>query len=106
MKQSGNMPFFLSPIDNIMPTIYSPKLLLFPTPSNDAHVAVESFLHGLRSTFQLIPLLAGTIKAISDGTAQVGTLAITSPWRTVDEIFKVKDMREAKTYSYAASREK
>ena len=88
-----------------MPTIYSPKLLLFPTPSNDADVAVQSFLHGLRSTFEAIPLLAGTIKAISDCTAQTGTLAITSPWRTVDEIFKVKDLRKVKKYSYAALRE-
>ena len=87
-----------------MPTIYFSKLLLFPTPSNDADVAVQSFLYGLRSTFQVIPLLAETIKAISDGTAQVGTLAITSPWRTVDELFKVKDLRKANKYSYAALR--
>ncbi|KAG7005401.1 hypothetical protein G7Y79_00020g049290 [Physcia stellaris] len=100
-----NNPFFLSPFDNIQPQIYNPQLLLFPTPKDDADVAVQSFLHGLRSTFQAIPLLAGSIKGIPDGTAQVGTLAITSPWRTVDEIFKVKDLRKVKKYSYAALRE-
>ncbi|KAG6986406.1 hypothetical protein G7Y79_00098g101390 [Physcia stellaris] len=101
-----NNPFFLSPFDNIQPQIYNPQLLLFPTPKDDADVAVQSFLHGLRSTFQAIPLLAGSIKGIPDGTAQVGTLAITSPWRTVDEIFKVKDLRKVKKYSYPALRGK
>ena len=95
-----DIPFLLSPIDNAIPTIYMPKLLFFPVPEGHTDIAIQSFLHGLRSTFQAIPLLAGTIKAIPDGTAQVGTLGITSPWRTVDEIFTVKDLRKSKKYSY------
>ena len=74
-------------------------------PKSNADVAVQSFLHGLQSIFQAIPILAGSVKAISDGTAQVGTLAITSPWRTVDEILKIKDLRKSKKYSYSQLRE-
>ena len=92
-------PFFLSPIDNSVPSVYAPTLLLFPIPHTDS--AIQSFIHGLESIFQAIPLLAGTIKAIPDGTIQVGSLAITSPWRTVDEILKIKDINK---YSYSQLR--
>ena len=104
-ESSSTAPFFLSPIDNILAATYSPKLLLFTTPRGHADSAVLSFRHGLQSTFQAIPLLAGSIKAIPDGTAQANTLAITSPWRTVDEIFKIKDLRKSKKYRYSQLRE-
>ena len=89
-----------------MPTIYTPKLLFFPIPNDRTDIAIESFIHGLRSTFQAIPLLTGTIKAIPHEVGQVGTLAITSPWRTVDEIFHIKDLRKSKKYNYFELRNK
>ena len=104
MELPSNTPFFLSPIDHTLAATYSAKLLLFPMPKSNAEVAIQSFLHGLQSIFQAIPILAGSVKAIPDGTAQVGTLAITSPWRTVDEIFKIKDLRKTKKYSYSQLR--
>ncbi|KAL8792028.1 MAG: hypothetical protein Q9195_005369 [Heterodermia aff. obscurata] len=89
-----------------MPAIYSPKLLFFPVQNDHIDIAIESFLHGLRSTFQAIPLLTGTIKAMPDGTGQLGTLAVTSPCRTVDEIVHIKDLRKCKKYNYSELREK
>ena len=89
-----------------MPTIYNPMLLFYPTPQAKTDMAVQSLLHGFRLTLQAVPLLAGVIKAMPDGTAQVGTLAIASSSRAVDQIFWVKDLRKSKEYNYFEQRKK
>ena len=78
-------------------------LLFFPVSEEYVDLAIQSFLDGLRSTFQAIPLLGGTVKTIPDGTGQIGTLAITSPWQTVDEIFVIKKFKK---YNYLDLRRK
>ena len=103
-SSSIDTPFLLSPIDNLVPATYSTELLFFPVPKDHTDIAIQSFLHGLRSVFQAIPLLAGSIKAIAEGATRAGTLAITSPSRTVDEIVKIKDFRKSKKYSYSQLR--
>ena len=47
-----------------------------------------------------MPLLSGSVKALSDGSPQIGTLAVTSPWRTVDAIFHVTKSSSARKYNY------
>lgn len=105
MKSSSDTPFLLSPIDNLVPATYNIELLFFPIPKDHTDIAIQSFLRGLRSIFQAIPLLAGTIKAIAEGATPGGTLAITSPSRTVDEIVKIRDFRKSKKYSYPQLRQ-
>lgn len=105
MASSNSEPFFLSPIDNMMPMTAIPALLFFPIKAKDIGRAIKAFFDGLQATLQTIPLLTGTISAVSDGTQQ-GTLAITSPWRKAEDLFTVKDFRRNNKYSYSELKKK
>lgn len=95
------MPFFLSPLDNTVPTSYAPLLLFFPLPASETERAIACLLRGLRALFDRMPLLGGSIKAVPDRSSpQTGTLAVTGPWRTVDAIFRVTDSRSVRKYKY------
>ena len=100
MESTARKPFFLSPIDNTVATTYAPLLLFFPLPNSETERAIKSLFRGLRALFDEMPLLSGSVKALSDGSPQIGTLAITSPWRTVDAIFHVTNSRSARKYKY------
>lgn len=105
MASSNSEPFFLSPIDNMMPMTAIPALLFFPIKPKDIGRAIKAFSDGLQATLQTIPLLTGTIDAVPDGTQQ-GTLAITSPWRKGQDLFTIKDSRHNSKYSYSELRKK
>ncbi|KAL8792855.1 MAG: hypothetical protein Q9195_004585 [Heterodermia aff. obscurata] len=104
MEPPTRMPFFLSPLDNIVPTTYAPLLLFFPLPYSETERAITCLLRGLRALFDGMPLLGGSVKALPDGSPQIGTLAVTGPWRTVDAIFRVTDSRPARKYRYNSLR--
>ena len=103
MESSVREPFFLSPIDNAMPRTYAPpSLLLFPIPQGNIDSAVDTFHAGLRTILQAMPLLTGSLR--SHSTPQMGAVAVTSPWRTVDEIWRLKDLRGRTRYDYSKLR--
>ena len=103
MESSIRKPFFLSPIDNTMPRTYAPpSLLLFPIPQGRIDSAADTFHAGLRTILQAMPLLTGSLR--SHRTPQMGAVAVTSPWRTVDEIWRLRDLRGRTRYDYSALR--
>ena len=83
-----------------MPRTYAPpSLLLFPIPQGRIDSAVDTFHEGLRTILQAMPLLTGSLR--SHSTPQMGAVAVTSPWRTVDEIWRLRDMRGRTRYDYS-----
>ena len=103
MESSIREPFFLSPIDNTMPRTYAPpSLLLFPIPQSGIDTAVDTFHEGLRIILHAMPLLTGSLR--SHSTPQMGAVAVTSPWRTVDEIWRLREMRGRTRYDYSELR--
>ena len=88
-----------------MPLWHTPMLLLFPIPPSRTKQAIQAFLGGFQRTLEAIPLLTGSIKAMPNAD-QKGTLAVTQPWRSVDELFNVRDLQGSSKYSYSNVREK
>lgn len=102
MGTSEPPPLLLTPIDNIAARDYVPYLLFFPRPANlEVSTVVTSFRDGLFKTIQAIGPLSGTVQL----TGQRGGLCVTRPWRTVDEIFRVKDLRHTGGLEYSQLRD-
>ena len=105
MASLPDEPFYLSPMDNLMPLWQTPMLLLFPIQSSQSGRAIQAFFKGLQTTFEAIPILTGSIKAMPN-RKQKGALAVTRPWRNVEDLFIVKDLRDNSKYDYAELRKK
>lgn len=84
--------FLLSPFDHIMPRRYTFRLLFFPMAETHNASAIEStFRLGFSSMMEAMPILRGTLKPVYD-PFQSGRLAITAPWNSITDIFKVRDL--------------
>ncbi|KAL9102127.1 MAG: hypothetical protein Q9163_002688 [Psora crenata] len=93
-------PFELAPIDNIMPRSHVPTSRFFPASQTDPESVFFSLRLGLARTFQVLPLLSGTVKAARAGT-QRGRLVVSGLWQTVDEAFTLVDVRDDPDFDYA-----
>lgn len=98
-------PYFLSPIDNILPHIHMFKLHFFDNPDADPSLVIQTLKSSLSRALKIVPMLAGTVKPVSRGI-QLGTLAVTAPWYSADEMLKVKDDRGPEGFDYVAFRQK
>ena len=105
MDDSSSLPFHLSPMDCQMPRSHVAKVLFFPTSNLEPVSIAESLKKGLKLTVQLLPVLSGTVRLTTIGT-QSGRLMVSEPYRTVDEIFSVNDLRAHRDYDYDKIREK
>ena len=95
----------LTPIDQVVVALYDHKALFFPTPSSGFSSLVQRLKFALAQTFNVVPALAGTVTYLPDAP-QKGTLAVTAPWRTPEDVIKVKDLRKSDYPSYEALRSK
>ena len=85
-------PFPLCSLDHIMPRRYTFRLFFFPMAETHNATTIESTLRlGLSSMMEAMPLLSGTLKPHYH-PSQSGRLAITAPWNSIDDIFRVKDL--------------
>lgn len=82
-------------------------VFFFPASSSDVLplVLVQNMTSALAQTFKAIPLLAGTITSLPDGS-QSGRLAVTAPWRTAEDALVEQDLRETDYPSYEVLRSK
>ena len=95
----------LAPIDQVIVGLYDNKALFFPTSSLGSSSLVQRLTSALAQTFIVIPALAGTVTYLPDAP-QKGTLAVTAPWRTPEDVIKVKDLRKSDYPSYESLRSK
>lgn len=103
MATSGPSSFLLAPLDNGITRIYVPKLLFFPEPvDSDVFAVIDLLRQGLSRTLEAMPLLSGTLQVVD----HKGALCVTAPWATVDEIFKVNDLRDEGGPGYQSLRDK
>ena len=105
MASFSDEPFYLSPMDNLMPLWQTPMILLFPIPPSRTEQAIQVFSKGFRSTLEAIPLLKGSIKAVPNDK-QKGTLAVTQPFRSAEDLFIIVDRRGNDNYHYGNLRTK
>ena len=93
----------LTPIDGVVPPVYSKKFFFFPeSPKSDVSIVVDTFRQGLSKTLEAIPVLSGKVHVID----QRGALGVAGPWSTVDEIFQVKDLRREGRLDYRTLKDK
>lgn len=84
--------FPLCSFDHIMPRRYTFRLFFFPMAETNNAATIESILRsGLSSMMKAMPLLSGTLKPYYH-PSQSERLAITAPWNSINDIFKVKDL--------------
>lgn len=84
--------FPLCSFDHIMPRRYTFRLFFFPMAETHDATTIETTLRlGLSSMMEAMPLLSGTLKP-QYHPSQSGRLAITAPWNSIDDIFRVKDL--------------
>lgn len=97
MATSGHSPFILTPLDNVMPRNYVPRILFFPkSPGTDVFIMVDKLRDGLSKTLDAMKPLSGTIQAYG----QQGGLCVNAPWNSVDDIFHVKDLTHEEGLEY------
>ena len=90
MATSGPEKFSLSPLDNTMPRAHVPKLFFLPgTNESDVSTVIKTLRDGLSKTLEALTPLSGTMQA----TGLRGELCVTAPWSSVDDIFRVNDLR-------------
>lgn len=92
-------------MDCQMPRRHVTKLLFFPSSDLEPASIAESLKKGLELTVQLLPVLSGTVQLSYTGS-QSGRLIVAEPYRTVDEMFTVNDLRAHRDYDYDRMREK
>ena len=93
----------LTPIDGVIPPVYTRKFFFFPeSPKSDVSVVVDTFRQGLSKTLEAIPVLSGTMHVID----QRGALRVAGPWSTVDDVFQVKDLRQEGQLDYWTLKDK
>ena len=103
MASSEPPPLLLTPIDNVVVRFYTNQLLFFPESKRaDVSTVIDTLRHGLSKTLEAIPVLAGTPQVID----QRGTLCIDAPWSTIDEIFRVNDLRQEEGLEYKLLKDK
>ena len=98
-------PFFLSPMDNTMFFFNFPLLLFLPTQPESCDRAIQALFSGFRHLLQAMPLLTGSVRAVSKELYQPRTRAVVSPYRTPEAFFAVKDRRRQKKCNYQSLRE-
>ena len=99
-----NPPYFLSPLDNIMPKVFIPVLLCFSIPPENTQAATSAIFAGFKKLLQAMPILRYSITAPSAKGPQKGALAVTLPRRTVAEVWRVKDLRGRGELKYSKLR--
>lgn len=103
MASSEPAPVLLTPIDNVVGRVYSVKYLFFPESHKaDVSIVIDTLRQGLSKTLKAIPILAGTVHVID----QRGAQCVASPWRTIDDIFRVKDLRQEEGLDYRVLKDK
>ena len=101
MATSGPTPFFLTPIDSVMPRAHIPQLYFFPeTPGYEVSSMIDTLRSGLRKTVEAMGFLSGTIQTVSQEGIQKGILCVSTPWCTIDDILQVKDLRQSEWMDY------
>ena len=81
----------LSPLDHIMPRIYTKKVLYFPLAHPDIARIASKLKSGLQSTFEALPILSGTVHPAHQ-SEQNGSLCVSAPWNAIDDVFRVNDL--------------
>ena len=103
MESTLSQPFELSPIDNISPRRHVNYMLFFPDSPIDPLTIFSSLTVGLTRTFQLLPLLSGTVKNTS-AASQQGRLIVAEPWHMAEELLTLNDRRDDEDLDYVALR--
>ena len=98
------LPLFLSPIDNMMPTVYAPILLFFPTVQEDPHRAAKALFTGFEELLHAMPILTCSITEPTKGP-QKGALAATLPRRAAARVWRVRDFRGKEHLKFTRLRE-
>ncbi len=98
-------PYCLSPLDNHIRVPYVQMALFFPILVPDVSLLVQNMTFALAQTLDVIPALGGTITHLPDDT-QRGRLAVTAPWRTPEDVLKMKDLRRTDYPTYESLRSK
>lgn len=85
----------LGPLDNIMPRHHiTPKALFIPGSGSSKEKILKILKSGLAQTIKAIPTVAGHVKAAPD-SIQSGGMCVSTPFGTVDDIFKAQDLTES-----------
>ena len=102
MATTRTPPFLLTPMDNVMNHLYTLQLLFFSESENiDISTVTDTLREGLAKTLEAIPVLSGTVQMIN----QRGALCVAAPWCAINDIFKVKDLRQEEGTLYQALRD-
>lgn len=92
----------LTPLDHLMPRSYVVKLLYFPRSNPDIVAIASSLKAGLKSTFDTLPILSGTVQLEKDPQRrQEGALCVDAPWLDVNDIFVANDLTHCEDLVYA-----
>lgn len=103
MASSEPAPVFLTPIDNVAGHVYTTSYLFFPKSyKSDISIVIDRLRQGLSKTLKAIPVLSGTVHVID----RRGARCVADPWRTVDEIFRVNDLRQEEGLEYRVLKDK
>lgn len=88
--------------DSVVGRVYSLKYFFFPESGTaDVSTVIDTLRHGVSKTLEAIPLLSGTVQVIDRGA-----LCIAGPWSAVNDIFRVKDLRQEGQLEYQTLRDK
>ena len=90
--QDGIFP--LSPIDHVASRVHTVKILYFPVPDANATLAVAKLKSSLKRTFDALPILSGSVQE-GKHPPRAGSLCVSEPWNTVDDIFRVNDLTQS-----------
>jgi hypothetical protein len=89
---SKSITHHLSPLDWLMPRSYINHIICFASSSSSAPQVLRQ---GLADTLRDIPYLAGEI---TDQEHPKGSIALSEPYASVDDLFRVRDLSTAAEY--------
>lgn len=82
--KSETSPYFLSPSDDAVPIVYKVKIFFFPSTNGRQRGPFRCDTRQPSETLELVLLSKGNIAVILTAT-QLGTQAITGPFRGINE---------------------
>ena len=93
MKAPLKEPVLLAPLDNFLPQVteHSRRIFLFPDSGHGRDVITQHMRNAFIRLMDAIPWIAGTVSQIKH-EHQHGRLAITAPWKTVDDLLTVNNL--------------
>lgn len=86
-------PLLLTPLDNFLPQVteHSHKIFFFPNSSSERDAIAQHMRNAFARMMDAIPWIAGSVTPIKH-EHQHGRLAITAPWKTVEDLLTLNHL--------------